>query len=357
MPFITHIGTASPKFKHSQLDILEFMLQKTELNPAESRMLKLMYKMSGIETRYSVLSDFNSNLEQARLFNADAQQKVSIEKRLAVYDSEATKLAVAAVKNANIPLDKISHVISISCTGLRAPGLDIELVKALDLAPDTFRTSVNFMGCYAAIHGLKLASALCAADPSAQVLLVSVELCTLHFQSETKIDFLTSNLLFADGAAAVLISGTKNNASWELHSSYSRLYLEAEKSMGWELSSQGFLMTLSQDIPELIENNIADFLGFARKKAQIDDQSDIKYLIHPGGRKILEATEKALGLKAKQGCVDSYEVLKQYGNMSSATLLFILEKTIQSTEEYLLMAGFGPGISMESMTLKKVKDQ
>jgi predicted naringenin-chalcone synthase len=345
MSFISHIGTAVPKNKHLQSEILKFMLAKTNFSPTEQRMVKLMYGMSGIESRYSVLDVF-SHSEQEGFFETETK----VQDRLSIYDREAVMLAQAAIKDAEIELSKVTHLITISCTGLSAPGLDIALVKALDLDPEIERTSVNFMGCYAAIHGLKMADAIAKSRADASVLVVSVELCTLHFQAENKLDFITSNLLFGDGAACVLVNS--KGTGLRIDSFYSKLFLEAENSMAWNISENGFLMKLATDVPDIVFQNINGFIATALAKLKSVDRDNFEWLIHPGGRKILEASAKALGLKT-EALAASFGVLKAYGNMSSATLLFILKAVFHSPKKHLLLTGFGPGITMESVILSR----
>jgi predicted naringenin-chalcone synthase len=351
MSFISHIGTAVPEHAHLQADILKFMLEKTEFSNEERRMVKLMYGMSGIKTRHSVLSDFAENATENRLFSKKIKFPDEVENRLHVYDAHASSLAVAAIKDAKIDLSEITHLITISCTGMAAPGLDIALVKKLALDPEIYRTSINFMGCYAAIHGMKQADAIARSEPNAKVLVVSVELCTLHFQDENKQDYITSNLLFADGAACFQVNGSVGE--WKIESFYSKLYLESENSMAWHINSKGFLMKLDSEVPDMIFRNIKSFVQAAVEKCGVVDLQNISWLIHPGGRKILEATARALSLK-NEDLEASFHVLKNFGNMSSATLIFILKEMFQSDRKQLFMAGFGPGITMESAMLTRV---
>jgi predicted naringenin-chalcone synthase len=351
MSFISHIGTAVPQYAHLQADILKFMLEKTAFSDQERRMVKLMYGMSGISTRHSVLPDFAENTSESLLFSIDKKLSDHVENRLNVYDDHACALAISAIKDAKINVAEITHLITISCTGMSAPGLDIALVKALELDPEIYRTSINFMGCYAAIHGLKQADAIARSEPDAKVLVVSVELCTLHFQDENKQDYITSNLLFADGAACFQVNSKAGK--WKIDSFYSKLYLEAENSMAWHIDSKGFLMKLDAEVPDMIFRNIKGFVEAAIQKCGDLDIRNISWLIHPGGRKILEATARALSLK-NEDLAASFGVLKNYGNMSSATLIFILKEMFESDQKHLFMAGFGPGITMESAMLSRV---
>jgi predicted naringenin-chalcone synthase len=354
MSSITHIGSAVPSFRNEQSDIQQFMLKMNDGSPTDKRKMGLMYARSGIQTRYSVIPDYSCSDKERTFFSKteDLEPFPSIEQRMQKYQETALPLALKAIGNTfeKIP-EGITHLISVSCTGMSAPGLDVELVQALQLPTDIHRTSVNFMGCYAAIHALKQADAICKSIENAKVLIVLVELCTLHFQKENKIDFITSNLLFGDGAACCLVENSSEGL--EIEGFYSKLFLESQESMGWHLSSHGFLMSLKQEVPSMIEENIADFVQTSLSKNNIEKAEIKNWAIHPGGRKILDVTAKSLGI-GSEAISESYEVLKNYGNMSSCTLIFILEKIKKEKSGSTFVAGFGPGITMESLILRSL---
>jgi predicted naringenin-chalcone synthase len=332
------------------------MLKMNDGSQTDKRKISLMYARSGIETRYSVIPDYSCEASERTFFskNEDLEPFPSIEKRMTKYQETALPLAIKAVENtfdgSELPKG-ITHLISVSCTGMSAPGLDVELVQALNLPTDIHRTSVNFMGCYAAIHALKQADAICKSEEKAKVLIVLVELCTLHFQKENKIDFITSNLLFGDGAACCLVENS--NTGIQMEGFYSKLFLESQESMGWHISSHGFLMSLKQEVPTLIEDNISDFVANSLSRNNLKKNDIQNWAIHPGGRKILDVTAKSLGI-GSDAISESYQVLKNYGNMSSSTLLFILEKIKKDKSGRTFVAGFGPGITMESLILNSL---
>jgi predicted naringenin-chalcone synthase len=239
---------------------------------------------------------------------------------------------------------------------MSAPGLDLQLMELLELPKQAWRTSINFMGCYAAVHGLKIADAICNSDPKAKVLIVCTELCTLHFQREGTVDNIASSLLFGDGSAAVLVTHNDDpHRGLQLQSFYAEVVPKGKKDMAWELSSSGFLMTLSSYIPDLVEADFGDLAGRALAQAGITQQQVTQWCIHPGGKKILEAVTHSLQLEAGalQTC---YEVLRNYGNMSSPTILFVLKKLLQQMmhapqkdkPETVFAAAFGPGLTMET---------
>jgi predicted naringenin-chalcone synthase len=227
----------------------------------------------------------------------------------------------------------------------------------MDLPVNIFRTSVNFMGCYAAIHGLKLADALCQSDKNARVLIVCTELCTLHFQRENTIDNIASSLLFGDGAAAVLVTHNDHNEpGLRLNNFYSEVAFKGKKDMSWEISSSGFLMTLSGYVPELIEQDFNMLLNNALENANIDKENISHWCLHPGGKRILTSIEKSISITADD-LKHSYNVLKNYGNMSSPTILFVLKEIIDSLKEgkerntNIFGAAFGPGLTLETFIL------
>lgn len=371
MSAIVAIGTAVPPFEHKQKNIAQFMINYLELGRDDERKLNIIYRQSAIEKRYSVLPDFSLHHKEESLFLIDHKKNVpGIEKRMACFEKNALSLAKEAIVNCFNELDsekttlnKVTHLITVSCTGMSAPGLEIDLIHSLNLSQSISRTGVNFMGCYAVFHALKIADAVCKADKEAVVLLVSVELCTIHFQNKTDTDNLISNSLFADGAAAALVVSDKKaeeNAMKGLHlkSFYSDLANDGKKDMAWQISATGFLMTLSSYIPALIENKIADLTNNLLEKSGIAKDHLDFYAIHPGGRKILEAVEAALDITDNK-MEASFDVLKNYGNMSSATILFVLKdlwanKTDWKKAQNIFAVGFGPGLTMESAILQNV---
>jgi predicted naringenin-chalcone synthase len=235
---------------------------------------------------------------------------------------------------------------------MSAPGLDLQVMELMDFQKDIFRTSVNFMGCYAAIHALKIADVICKTNKKAQVLIVCTELCTLHFQRENSMDNIMSSLLFGDGSgAALVVADEDEQQGLYINSFYSEVIPKGKRDMAWELSSNGFLMTLSGYIPELIEEDFNAILTKAldKENSTINDVTD--WCIHPGGKRILEAIHKSLGFTNKE-LNYSYNVLNEFGNLSSATILFVLKKIMQERKEIkkLVGAAFGPGLTVETFS-------
>lgn len=353
MPYINSIGLAKAPFCHQQSDIFDFITNQYVIPDGDYDKIKRLYERSEIDTRYAAIKDFSSSKLDWTFFSKEGS--TTLEKRMETYFEIAPKLCVEAIKNC-IPnedeLKNITHLITVSCTGLSAPGLDIQLMQLLNLKSNIHRTSINFMGCYAAIHALKQANDICTANPKANVLIVDIELCTLHFQDSYSMDNIAASLLFADGAAALLINNKKGIYSIEKF--YSEVAFQGYNDMAWTLSSTGFLMTLSGFIPTIISENIKPLLQNALDKMNLSKDEIKHWAIHPGGKKILNEIEKALTLNSTDLNV-SRSILRKYGNMSSATLIFVLDEMksqINNENEPVFCAAFGPGLTIETMFLK-----
>lgn len=358
MSKILSIGTAVPAYKHKQEDILDFMQRVYALNEADKRKLRFLYKQGGIDTRYSVIPDYSLFAGEWQFYSPSENLEPfpNLEQRMKWFQKEAAPLSLQAIQKCveKFPGNEITHLITVSCTGMSAPGLDLELLELLQLPAITFRTSVNFMGCYAAIHALKIADAFCKADKKANVLIVCTELCTLHFQKENTVDNITSSMLFSDGAAAVLVSSNNEQPGLQIDSFYSTVALKGKTDMAWELSSTGFLMTLSSYVAEMIEENFEELVQNALVANNLCKEDISHWCIHPGGKKILEAVHSSLGFTNGQ-LQTCYDVLKEYGNMSSPTVLFVLEKIMKNLNNQqpnkIFGAAFGPGLTMETLIL------
>ncbi len=364
--YLGAIGTANPPHRIAQQQIANFMAQALEFGEADARRLRALYRVSGIAQRYSVLPDYGRpNGEYTFFPNTPGLEPFpSVGQRMAVYRREALPLALAAVADCrrqvpSLELASITHLVTVSCTGMYAPGLDIELVQALGLRADVRRTCVNFMGCYAAVNALKLADAACRADPAARVLVVSVELCTLHFQKSAEDDHLVSNALFGDGAAACLVQGEPlpdGAPSLALAAFHCGLEPDGHDDMAWHINDFGFEMTLSSYVPRLIQRGIGRLTEQLLESLPVRRVDIHHFAIHPGGRKILETIEQALDLTHDDNR-HAYRVLRDYGNMSSATVLFVLRDVLAAATPAddgapVLSFAFGPGLTMEAMLLE-----
>ncbi|AWM34491.1 type III polyketide synthase [Hymenobacter nivis] len=364
--YLGAIGTANPSHCIAQQQIADFMAQALEFGDVDARRLRALYRVSGISQRYSVLPDYGRTNGDYTFFpnTPGLNPFPSVGQRMAVYRREALPLALAAVADCrrqvpSLEMASITHLITVSCTGMYAPGLDIELVQALGLPAAVQRTCVNFMGCYAAVNALKLADAACRANPAARVLVVSVELCTLHFQKSAEDDHLVSNALFGDGAAACLVQGQPlpdGAPSLALTAFHCGLEPDGHADMAWHINDFGFEMTLSSYVPKLIQRGIGRLTEQLLSTLPVRRADIHHFAIHPGGRKILETIEQALDLSHDDNRF-AYRVLRDYGNMSSATVLFVLRDVLAAATPAdhgapVLSFAFGPGLTLEAMLLE-----
>ncbi len=349
---IKSIGTAVPEYQIDQNSVFEFMAMAHELEGKEKTRLQALYRASAIESRHSVVADYGTlDKSKWQLYPANDQLSPfpTTKERNELYRKTALPLAISAVNDAVKPqeLKNVTHLISVSCTGLYAPGLDIDLIEALGLDAETERTCINFMGCYAAITALKSANAICKADPSAQVLIVCVELCTIHFQKESDENNLIANAIFSDGAAAALINAEESERiQLKIDGFLSRLFPSGKAEMAWNIGNTGFEMKLTTYVPDLIESGIDKLLqDLGAEKADL-------FAVHPGGKRILDVVEKSLGLDKSQNEA-AHQVLRKYGNMSSPTILFVLKEVLHQLKDSdrgktVAAMAFGPGLTIET---------
>ncbi len=277
MAAITAIGTANPAFSQAQSEVAIFMSKAFALDKSEARRLQAIYRATGIERRYSVISDYCELPERHHFFKTDGRLP-GTKQRMALYKEHALPLALAAVQDcfsSNFSSNNgehghhcktITHIITVSCTGMYAPGLDIELIHALNLPFNIQRTAVNFMGCYGVFNALKLADAICKSNQDAKVLIVSVELCSLHIQNARTLDDIISGAIFSDGAAAMIVESHQthqmhqsSNINFKLEHFYCDLIPEGKQDMTWAIADQGFDIALSSYVPDLIESGIGKF--------------------------------------------------------------------------------------------------
>ncbi|MEP7142430.1 MAG: type III polyketide synthase [Ferruginibacter sp.] len=360
MSKIVSIATGVPSYKHQQDNICSFADTIYCANSVESRKMKFLYRHSGITTRYSVIPDYSVKECDRQFYErtSDLEPFPNLEQRMKCYADNAAMLSVETINrciDGKIKKSDITHLITVSCTGMSAPGLDLEIMEAMDLQSNISRTSINFMGCYAAIHALKIADAICNNSKASNVMIVCTELCTLHFQKENSIDNITSTLLFADGCAAALVQHNESaHKGLIIKNFYSAVEFKGKKDMSWKLSSKGFLMTLSGYVPDLVKKDFNALVENALENASLGKTNISHWCIHPGGKKILEAIQKSAAL-TKAHLQYSYDILNDYGNMSSPTVLFVLEKIMQELqndplqkEAVIFGAAFGPGLTMET---------
>ncbi len=354
---IVGIGVANPGDPIDQATIANFMKSAHRLDEQEARKLNFLYKKSGINTRHSVLKDFEKTDYQDYTFfpkSENLEPFPGTKARMEIFKSHAAALCEEAVRdclsNLQVSPNEITHLILVSCTGMVAPGVELELMRRLQMANTAERYCLHFMGCYAAFTGLKLADKIIRAEPQAKVLLVAVELCTIHFQKEFTEDNLLANSLFADGAAAALV--VKSQQGLNLKSYLSQVLWEGESDMAWNIGDFGFEMRLSKYIPGLLDGGIQSLKEVFEERFSLSKVRN--FAIHPGGKQILQKVQQAFGIPDEANR-HALEVLRNFGNMSSATILFVLQRLLHDDQigGDILALGFGPGLTLETLHLEK----
>src|SRR5262245_40129370 len=274
--------------------------------------------------------------------------------RLELYRTAAPALAIQAsaevLKQSGLQPDEITHLVTVSCAGFNAPGVDVAVIKALDLPATTQRTHVGFMGCHGALNGLRVAKAFSDADANARVLVCAVELCSVHYHYGWDPQRAIANALFADGAAAIVAGPgyVAPGLAWQVAASGSCLIPDSEHAMSWTIGDHGFEMTLSKQVPGLIARHLRPWLAEWLEKLHVKLEKVHSWAIHPGGPRILDAAIESLGLD-QTAARPSRDIFAAYGNMSSPTVLFIVDHLRRNNAPRPCVAlGFGPGLNAEA---------
>jgi predicted naringenin-chalcone synthase len=362
-PYVRAIATAVPENAYTQEFARRFLLALPLYDEPTKRFVERLYKDTGIEKRHTVIGDYGRDPSEYTFYppTPDLQPEPAVERRNELFIREANRLAQRVVEKllAGLPdfdPGRITHLITVSCTGFSAPGFDFHLQKTLRLSPGLHRFHLGFMGCYAAVPALKLAAEICRSRPESRVLVVVLELCSVHLQFKPEREMMVANSLFADGAAAALVAGGPTDGQGEvllLQRFLARTIPDSEQDMAWRLGTAAFDMRLSAYVPRLIERNIGAILEGLLAEAGLRRGDIALWAIHPGGRAILDRAAASLGLQAPDLWA-SYQVLRDYGNMSSATLLFVLELLLAAGGRgRVFAAAFGPGLTVESALLEK----
>jgi predicted naringenin-chalcone synthase len=317
-------------------------------DPRRQTIFNRMAEKSGIEHRFcsfpSALDPNDGTIDLAGKFRRGAFPDTTT--RMELFDDAAPRLAQRAVEALDIETSRVTHLIVTTCTGLSAPGIDLEIIERCGLSWSVERTIVGFMGCYAAINALKLAHHIVRSEPEARVLVVNVELCTLHIRDTTDLEQLLTFTLWGDGCAASLVTAQPTGIG--LDSFHAIVAAQHRELMSWKVRNDGFDMVLSGQVPaaihEALSANIGDILG-NRGLNNVD-----LWAVHPGGKSVLDAVERTLSLEPED-LTASREVLRKNGNMSSATVMFVLEDMMKRREADQLGCAmtFGPGLTAETM--------
>jgi predicted naringenin-chalcone synthase len=348
--FINGIGTALPPHQITQADAAAIAQRFACETPAQERLFQSLYRRAGVELNCS-----DGDLSARQSFYGPVHPTTL--DRMLQYEEHTRSLAVAsareALRDAGVAPGRITHLVTISCTGFYAPGFDVALIQQLGLPADTARTHLGFMGCQAVLNGLRVARAFLEADPSACVLLCAVELCSLHHQYGWDAEKIVANALFADGAGALvaLAGASRPGDGFELVAAGSTLIADSEEAMTWRIGNHGFTMTLSPRVPELIGQHLRPWLDGWLARHGLNRADVGSWAVHPGGPRILSAFGEATGLDRSR-LEPSYRALARYGNMSSPTILFILEhlRRIEAPRPCVALA-FGPGLTVEAALL------
>jgi alpha-pyrone synthase len=347
--YINRIATAVPP--HDVHDAFIGFASGLMAEGTPRNLFKRMARMSAIEHRYSfvqpVATEDGSWQDTEGVY--DPGNFPITARRMKFFEEFAPKLAQSALDKLALSEEEragVTHVVVTSCTGLYAPGLDFEVVKHLGLNPSVERTMIGFMGCYAAINALKSAHHIVRSEPEARVLVLNLELCTLHFQETHELEQVLSFLVFADGCAASIISAKPEGLA--IDSFLALTIPDSSHLITWRIGEIGFDMFLSGQVPIQIGGAMKQIGGqITRGK---DPLSIDLWAVHPGGRSILDAVEKGLALP-DDALRNSRDVLARFGNMSSATVMFVLHEIMQRAQsgQQGCAMSFGPGLTAETM--------
>ncbi|GAB5080448.1 type III polyketide synthase [Arthrobacter sp. AD-310] len=383
--YVRSLETAVPKTMLVQAEARDVFAAQPGLTRLGSRLVNTCFDSAAIDTRFTAVEELTneSRTENPQFYDPASGLLLnpSTKVRNEIFARESTKLFVDAARAAlaacpDLELLDITHLVTVSCTGFFNPGPDYKIVRELGLDPSVQRYHLGFMGCYAAFPALRAAKHFCEADPNAVVLVVCAELCSLHVRTSNDPDTIMGSALFADGAAAAVVTarpGSEEHALLQLDHFETVLTPVGEDSMAWNIGDNGFEMVLGNYVPHIIDDHIVGalqpLLDRDPELAALPYASIQHWGIHPGGRSILDKVESRLGLTRAQ-LVPAREVLRNYGNMSSATVLFVLKHILEqgsgeqdSAPETHGSAGsgricsmaFGPGLTVETALMTKLR--
>ncbi|MCC6660916.1 MAG: type III polyketide synthase [Phycisphaerales bacterium] len=349
---IAGIGLATPPNRIAQAGALRAAVQSSGLGAGAARTLEALYRRAGVECRATVLTPAEGFFPTAL---GPDDLGPGTRTRMERYELHAAALARGACRSAldaaSIRPGAVTHLVTASCTGFHAPGVDLELMGALGLPAGIARTHIGFMGCHAAVNALRVAHAYVRADPAAVVLVGTVELCSLHFHYGAEPGAVVANALFADGSAAAVLTGLGRASAPLLRATGSVVIPDSADAMTWSVGDHGFVMTLSAAVPGLVQTHLRGWLEPWLSRHGLGIDSVTAWAIHPGGPRVLSAVAESLGLPGRVTAA-SRAVLAEHGNMSSATLLFILSRLLREGARGPCVAlAFGPGLAVEAALL------
>ncbi|RLS35683.1 MAG: type III polyketide synthase [Planctomycetota bacterium] len=353
---IQGLGTAIPERSMTQELAAEHSVEMWGETHGRAGVVRALYRRSGVKRRHSVLIEpaddpliIHQSFYDRSVGTLDRGPTTS--QRMQRYEVESIRLGTrsctVALESAGIAASEITHLVTVSCSGFSAPGLDIGLIEKLGLNREVTRTNVGFMGCHGAFNGLRVAKAYAESDPEACVLLCCVEICSLHQQYTGDAQQIVANALFSDGSAAVVGRASEKGA-WQLRSQRSLVLEETLDHMTWRVGDHGFEMSLSPQVPDIIGEHLRSWVEGWLRPFGLSVEQIPTWAIHPGGPRILSACTAALGIDDAHADI-SREVLSQNGNMSSPTILFILDQLRKRQAPLPCVAlAFGPGLTIEA---------
>lgn len=347
---ITAVATQLPPYSRTTEEIIPFL--KIWLTGQEERFQRKVIKLfenAGVDKRYSIM-------DAEEVFN-----KTSFEDKNAIYKRETIKLAenalTKALGNAKLKPTDIDFIITVSCTGIMIPSVDAYLINKLNMNQDIVRLPVTEMGCVAGVSGMIYANNFLKANPGKRAAVIAVESPTSTFQlDDYSMVNIVSAAIFGDGCACTILSSHENEEGPEILDEAMYHFYNAEHMMGFDLKNSGLQMVLDKEVPEKIAEHFPKIVNPFLERNGIEIE-DVDHLIfHPGGKKIVQTVEQLFGSMGKN--IDNTKaVLKEYGNMSSATVMYVLERFMQQDDapkkgEYGLMLSFGPGFTAQRILLK-----
>ncbi|REJ87775.1 MAG: type III polyketide synthase [Planctomycetota bacterium] len=368
---ILGLGTALPPHTMSQEEALQMSTNIICRDRRQSRIMRVLFRKAAVENRHTCIpyltayewagqevpSESPSHGSEVIVEgNGDALYRgLTTGERMRVFAEKAAPLAKQAVRasfeEAGVSPSDVTHLVTVSCTGFDAPGIDIELIDGLKLPPTTERVNVGYMGCHGAINGLRVARGIASHDPSAVVLLSATELCSLHYRFNWDDEGIIGNALFADGSAALVLANrdeTPQRPALQLKATGSCLIPDSRDVMSWRIGDHGFEMSLTADVSYKIDDHLRDWLSGWLDRQGHSIESIGSWAVHPGGPRILQAVESSLDLP-EEATQFSRSVLSELGNMSSPTVLFIIDRMRKAgAPSPCLALGFGPGLMAEA---------
>ena len=350
-------GTAVPEQSIGRQESVEMVTQMFCQTDKERRVVPALYRKAGVKKRHSVILRERTPEDNGPTYNlmykpVDREDRgPRLSERMEVYEEHAHPLAVRAaaqaIEESGLTSSDITHLVTVSCSGFFAPGVDVKLIRELGLPATTERAHVGFMGCQGAMNGMRVARGFAAAQPEANVLLCAVEICSIHYHYGWDPERVVANALFADGAAA-LVGSMREDGGWPIQASGACLIPDSQDAMTWRIRDHGFEMSLSPQVPKLIEEHLRPWLETWLRAENLGLEDIQTWAVHPGGPRILSSVASALELP--KGALDvSRGVLQEFGNMSSPTILFIVDRLRAMDAPLPCVAlAFGPGLMAEA---------